>query len=130
MPTNAKPTSDAPSKNQEKDLHNAENLEANENSSSTTFVENPSNLPNGFMSPFRCKSDSIFQFPTVVDGQMTFSGIPVHPIAAALGQPIPADQVSSVASQLTSHMSNAASPMALLTPKLVATITSTNTSIS
>ena len=69
------------------------------------------------------KAGTIFQFPTVVNGQMTFSGVPVKPIAAALGQPIPADQVCSVASQLTSHMSSVASPM--MSPKQV---TSPNTS--
>ena len=68
------------------------------------------------------KTSTVFQFPTVVNGQMTFAGVPVRPIAAALGQPIPADQVSSVASQLTSHMSNVASPMNLMSPKSLATL--------
>ncbi|CAK8689571.1 uncharacterized protein LOC143459272 [Clavelina lepadiformis] len=74
-------------------------------------------------SPASLKSSTVFQFPSVVNGQMTFAGVPVRPIAAALGQPIPANQVSSVASQLTSHMSSVASPMNLLSPKSIASLT-------
>ena len=80
------------------------------------------NKQTGIKSPFPNKSDSIFQFPSIIDGQVTLSGIPVRPIAAALGQPIPADQVSSVASQMTSHMSNVMSPTILFSPKPVATL--------
>ena len=68
------------------------------------------------------KTSTIFQFPTVVNGQMTLAGVPVRPIAAALGQPIPADQVSSVASQLTTHMSNVSSPITLMSPQLMASL--------
>lgn len=74
-------------------------------------------------SPNSCRSSTVFQFPTVVNGQMTFAGVPVRPIAAALGQPIPVSQVSSVASQLTSHMSGVASPLTLLSPNSLATLT-------
>ena len=74
-------------------------------------------------SPAISRSGTVFQFPTVVNGQMMFAGVPVRPIAAALGQPIPADQVSSVASQLTSHMSTVASPLTLLSPNSLATLT-------
>nr|NP_001116439.1 Elk protein [Ciona intestinalis]BAE06397.1 transcription factor protein [Ciona intestinalis] len=70
------------------------------------------------------KAGSVFQFPTVVNGQMTFAGVPVRPIAAALGQPIPANQVSSVASQLTSHMTGVASPLNLVSSSAVTTLTS------
>nr|CAB3242113.1 ELK protein [Phallusia mammillata] len=74
-------------------------------------------------SPSSCRSSTVFQFPSVVNGQMTFAGVPVRPIAAALGQPIPVSQVSSVASQLTSHMSGVASPLTLLSPNSLATLT-------
>uniref|UniRef100_H2YWC2 ETS domain-containing protein n=1 Tax=Ciona savignyi TaxID=51511 RepID=H2YWC2_CIOSA len=70
------------------------------------------------------KCSSVFQFPTVVNGQMTFAGVPVRPIAAALGQPIPANQVSSVASQLTSHMTGVASPLNLIYSSAATTLTS------
>jgi len=50
-------------------------------------------------------NETIFQFPTIVNGQVMLSGIPVRPFAAALGQPIPVDQVGTVASRLTPHMS-------------------------
>ena len=130
MPVNGK-TNVESSSNPDSDSKTSDNSEALESEPSGKSKGNGASLPNGFMSPFRSKSDSIFQFPTLVDGQMTFSGIPVHPIAAALGQPIPADQVSSVASQLTSHMSSVASPLTLLTPKLVASSTNTtNATIS
>jgi len=130
MPVNGKVNIDS-STNSDNDLKKTnDNSDSSEGESFVKSKGNGAGFPNGFMSPFRSKSDSVFQFPTLVDGQMTFSGIPVHPIAAALGQPIPADQVSSVASQLTSHMSNVASPLTLLTPKLVATMNTTNTTIS
>ena len=51
-------------------------------------------------------NQSIFQFPTLVNGQMTLGGVPVRPIAAALGQPIPASRVSTVASELSFKMSS------------------------
>ena len=75
----------------------------------------------------RKKQNTIFQFPTLVNGQMTFAGVPVRPIAAALGQPIPADQVNNVASQLTSHMSNVSSPINLMSPSAMAAKLSSNT---
>lgn len=58
---------------------------------------------------------------------MTFAGVPVRPIAAALGQPIPADQVNNVATQLTTHMSNVSSPINLLSPNAVAAKLSSTT---
>ena len=56
-------------------------------------------------SPVFSAFHSAFCFPTVVNGQIRFSGIPVQPIAAAWGHPVPFNQVSSIASKLTSHMS-------------------------
>lgn len=70
------------------------------------------------LSVFKSVADHVLQFPTIVNGQTMFSGVPFRPVAAALGQPIPVDHMSSVASQLTSHMSKVTSPLRMMVPNL------------
>lgn len=61
-------------------------------------------------------NQTIFQFPTMVNGQMTLAGVPVRPIAAALGHPIPASHVSTVATQLSSKITSVSSPLTQQSP--------------
>ncbi|XP_039262540.2 uncharacterized protein LOC120338695 isoform X1 [Styela clava] len=69
-------------------------------------------------------NQTIFQFPTIVNGQMTLAGVPVRPIAAALGHPIPASHVSTVATQLSSKITSVSSPLTQQSPNELSVPTS------
>ena len=102
---------------------------------SSQAILNPSPKSESFNPPdnsslFTSASATVFQFPTIVNGQTLISGVPVRPVAAALGQPIPADQVSTVASQLTSHMSNVTSPIHLMASNVKNGLTSKSTTFN